>query len=147
MNYLSKKEALLQYKNLDKIIFNDSLSNYFLIDNYHSFLNLLKHSKNPCFYEYINPSNNVKLFFDIEIHKSNFSKQDFFETPEHLINIIHDRLINYFPDYIFNRICLSSHNSVKKSFHLIYNILDVSGKTIYFKNYNSLKILYKDFKL
>ena len=146
MEYLSKKEAITKSKDTEKLIFNESFSKYFLYDSYEQFLQLIKTVNNPCFYEYIHPNKSVKLFFDIEIHKSKSAKHDYFDKSEKIINDIHEKLLNYFAEYTLDRICLSSHSNSKKSYHLIYNIKDNDGKNVYFDNFNSIKTIYNDLK-
>jgi P4 family phage/plasmid primase-like protien len=144
MNYLSKKDAVNESSNSGNIIFNDSFNKYFLLEDYPKFLYLIKNTKEPCFYEYIDPNKPLKLFFDIEIHKSSFSQKDFFDNSNTVIELVDNKVKEYFSDYTLNKICLSSHNNIKKSYHLIYNIIDKSEKNVYFKDYNSLKNLYKE---
>lgn len=141
LTYYSKKENAL--KRIDKtdntILCNRGITKYFITENYESFLSIIRSSKKKDYYEYIPNDIPVKLFFDIEIYKDN----DYFDNENELLRILFVKVKNYFADLNVCKIILESHNSLKKSFHIIYKLHNKDNKEVIFENVSELKKLWK----
>jgi len=142
MKYLTLDQALEQAKENGKIIFNQGFKKYFLLNNHQEFLDLTKQTKKPNFCEYLYTSYPKKLFFDIEIHKNN-QDFDYFINPVLVLDLIHDKLLEHFKNWTFSRICLSSNNEYKKSYHVIYVVKNEKGKNVMFTS-EQLKNIHKN---
>jgi P4 family phage/plasmid primase-like protien len=145
LKYYKQKAPALSKKNPNQILANRNLTKYFIVDNYNELIRIIRNSNVKDFYEYIPNNVHVNFFFDIEIYKG---KSDYFDEPKILI----DTCINHVKSLLSNTynttsIILESHNTEKKSFHIILRIKDVDGKELLFQNVNVLKDLYKQFKL
>ena len=142
--YNSKSEALKNKPENYILCAKDIPICYFFSENFDEFSKLIQTEDNPKYYECINSKQPVKLFFDVEIHKSDKSENEQFNfnNSDNVIEYIQKQLEKLYPKWIFDKICLTSHNETKKSYHLIYNIKNEDGKTVYFENVNVLKDLY-----
>ena len=144
MKYLSLEEAIQQSENNKKFIFNESFKRYFLLDSHKKFLDLTKKTKKPSFCEYLASNYPKKLFFDIEIHRNEKDEQsnEYFNNPLLILNLIEQKLLESFKKWTFSRICMSSNNIDKKSYHLIYVIKNETDKLVTFTS-EQLKNIHK----
>lgn len=144
--YKIKSTALKRLNETDgnKLLCNRNITSYFIADNYHHFLHLIKTSETKDFYEYISSQSPVHFFFDIEIYKN---ESESFDNPKLLIDTVIDKIKAYIgSNYNIKTIILESHDpDKKKSFHIIFKILNQDNIPVLFKNIKTLKQLYKDF--
>ena len=146
--YKNKATALKKLEN--GILCNRSITQYFITDNYSSFLNIIKNSNLKNYYEYIDGSKPVCFFYDIEIYK----ESDYYDNYLEIINIcitkVEDLMNEKYPDIKLHikKIILESHaENLKRSFHIILRIFDENNEEILFENVNVLKTLYNQFNL
>jgi P4 family phage/plasmid primase-like protien len=127
MKTFSKKQNCLDSLPSGYIVGNSNIKNYFHVKSHADYLVLIKSKKSPCYYEYIDEKQPVKLFFDIEIYDGHY----LFDTP----NVAVDLVKSVWGDQY---ILLESHglsgDSLKKSFHMIY-------PSIHFKNVLEIKYI------
>lgn len=136
-SYFNKRDAI---KNLpaDHIIINRNIKEYLYTKNYTTFLELIKESQEPCYYEFIGKHVPVCLFFDIEISSTKHSEH--FTNDHKLIDIIKSSVLASFKDCDTKFIILESHNEQKRSYHIIVRIVNQeTGINIMFKNVEELK--------
>jgi P4 family phage/plasmid primase-like protien len=144
IKYYKIKSNALKHLNENNILCNKNITNYFILDNYQDFLNLIISSETKDYYEYISSKSPVNLFFDIEIYKDT---SNYFDNPESLIVIIINKITEYIgSNYNIKIIILESHDiDKKKSFHLIFKITDHNNIEVLFENVSVLKNIYKSF--
>lgn len=143
MYYKSKNVALKKITSASQILCNRSITNYFVMDSHHHFLELIKAEVPKDFYEYIPNNIPVPIFFDIEIYKDS---SPHFDAPEAFLN-------NLFSKFHFNtgvtvsKVILESHSDTKKSYHIILKLIDNNNNYLLCKNVKDLKSLHKDLNL
>jgi len=121
-----KKSVALKTANENQLVCNNNIKKYFILNDYQEFANLILTTEQPKFYEYINDTQNVNLFFDIEIYKEKHPIE--FDNSQDLIALIKNS-INQECKFIV----LESHSQdIKKSYHII-----VHGHT--FENVKAVK--------
>lgn len=141
MEKYAKKSCAIKYLNDNNILGNEDLSTYFVLDDYNQYIELIKNTKEPCYYEHISNKSKVKLYLDIEIYKD---KQELkFENHVEIIKNIQKEIERFFMEYkcSIRNIILESHNEMKKSYHIIICIKDDENNNIYFENTKSVKTL------
>ena len=82
LNYYKKKSIALEKLESNNILCNRGITNYFITNDYITFLNTIKKSKIKDYYEYIPKDKAVCFFFDIEIYKD---ESEFFEEYESIL--------------------------------------------------------------
>ena len=144
IKYYKIKSNAIKHLNEHNILCNKNIKNYFILDNYQQFLNLILLSETKDYYEYISSKSPVHLFFDVEIYKQ---ASIYFDDTNSLINIIINQITDYIgPSYNIRKIILESHDTdKKKSFHIIFKITDHTNTPILFENVSVLKNMYKLF--
>lgn len=142
--YKVKSKALKELNNISGILCNKNITNYFILEDYHKFLELIKSSEIKDFYEYISSKSPVNFFFDIEIYKN---ESEYYDNPNSLINTIINKITTYIGlNYTIKTIILESHDpDKKKSFHIIFKITDYNNIPVLFENVSILKNIYKLF--
>ena len=143
----TKKNALKALEAIDSkthILCNRSVTKYFILENHQSFLNCIISDQIKDFYEYIPSNIPVPLFFDIEIYKES---SEYFDNPESLLEIIFEKLDIFLEsshsNCIYKKYILESHNSYKKSYHVVCHITDKDNNLFLFSNVKQLKEFYK----
>jgi P4 family phage/plasmid primase-like protien len=139
--YKSKTVAIK--KKTTEILANRQLTDYFLIKDYHAFLDIIKKASNKNFYEYISANDKVCMFYDIEIYKD---QSIYFDNYTPIITMCIDSIKNLFGDtFNIKKIILESHSQEKRSFHIILRIKNSEGIEVLFDSVKELKDLYKRF--
>lgn len=140
--YKSKETVRKKIYNSNRIICNRNIFQYFVLDNYAQFLNLIKTSKLKNFYEFIPGDIPVPLFFDIDIKENS----PYFDNPDEIIELLQVKIssMQQFMNYKIQRVVLESHNSVKRSFHIILQFTTNDDNLVLFNNVVLLKSLVKD---
>jgi P4 family phage/plasmid primase-like protien len=137
MKVFAKKSTALKYSNNTKLVCNDNIKKYFLLDDYSQFATLIQNTPSPSFYEYIKGNTPVNLFFDIEIYKDSHPTE--FDNSTELIQEIKDVVRDYF-NCQAQFIVLESHNDTKKSYHIIVRLFgDNCHCPMYFENVKLIK--------
>ena len=140
-----KSKAIAQRHLANRVLCNKGLSSYFVAESYNDFLGIILSSSIKNFYEYIPKDVPVRLFFDIEIYRGN---SVYFTEYLTLLNLVHAKVASFVGEtYKIQRVVLESHSDSKRSFHIIYRILDQLGVEKVFKDVSDLKELYKLFEL
>jgi P4 family phage/plasmid primase-like protien len=129
MKTFSKKQDCLDSLPSGYIVGNSNIKNYFHVKSHADYLALIKSNKSPCYYEYIDEKQPVKLFFDIEI----YSGHSIFDTPHVSVDTIKSV---FGGEYILLESHGLSGDSLKKSFHMIY-------PSIHFENVLEIKSILK----
>lgn len=140
--YKSKDTVRKKISNSNRIICNRNIFQYFLLDNHAQFLNVITSSKLKNFYEFIPGDIPVPLFFDVDIKENS----PYFDNPDEIIELLQVKIssMQQFLNYKIRRIVLESHNSVKRSFHIILQFTTHDDKLVLFNNVTLLKSLVKD---
>jgi len=130
------------------LLANRQITKYFIISSYQEFVQIIHNSEVKDFYEFINSTQPVPFFFDIEIYKD---ASDFFNDPQYIINVCIEKVHNLFStlqseNVQFKHILLQSHSENKKSFHLLIRAFK-DNQEFLFENVSVLKELYKEFQL
>ena len=127
--YSSKKAALKQL-GPNQILCNDNIKQYFILDDYNKFLDLINYKVDktndqyPNYYEFVPQQHFVNMFLDIEVYEA--KTPDEFNTVDAIIFHIKEKLINFFgDDYTIRFIILSANSSSKYSYHIILRITTV----------------------
>lgn len=123
---------------------NRDITEYFIIEDYKQFLEIITQSSPKQFYEHIPANTPVNFFFDIEIYEQ---KSQYWDDPYKLVDICIETVQTVFPNYTLQKIILEAPARNKHSFHVILRIIDENGKSIMFENVNTLKTLYNQFNL
>jgi len=144
IKYYKIKSSAIKHLNEHNILCNKNITNYFILNDYQEFLNLILLSETKDYYEYISSKSPVNLFFDIEIYNQS---SIYFDDTNSLIDIIINQITNHLgPSYNIRTIILESHDTdKKKSFHIIFKITDHTNTPILFENVSVLKNMYKLF--
>lgn len=134
----AKKATALKYLKPNQILCNDNIKKYFICKSHQEFQKVISESKSPSFYEFIPESSLVNLFFDIEIY--NYNNPVEFENDVNIVQTIKNVLNRHFEalDLNFKFIVLSSHNDIKRSYHIIIRAHD-NEKNYYFSGVKGLK--------
>jgi P4 family phage/plasmid primase-like protien len=146
--YYKKSDALDIAKNTGKILANKSITQYFIINDYSEFLDIIKNETRKNYFEYISPDVPLPFFFDIEIYKD---KSIYYDDYFYIISLCIDSVIDLcknntkIDNPTFKKIILQSHSENKLSFHIIVRVYDSSNSEILFSNVNTLKKIYKSF--
>jgi P4 family phage/plasmid primase-like protien len=120
---------------------NVDIKNYFHTESLQTFLQLIKETPTPCYYEYICKNVPVNMFFDIEIyrHKNPEEYEGYKDIIETIKKCVLDRYQTYSPKFLI----LESHDDSekkKKSFHVIVRMKDPDqDQHVYFSNVEDLK--------
>ena len=141
MKYYSTKNTAFKHKNDTDIICNKNIKKYFILNDYHSFLDLIKKSNSPSFYEFIPSSSKICMFLDIEIYKNKqlFEYNNYIDILAHIKNKIRTHSSPFFDEIKF--IILESHkinDNPKISFHIIIRVKK-NNIEYYFENVKILK--------
>lgn len=147
-NYFKTKATpLKQIQNTCKILANRGITNYFIVESYHHFINFIKEEDIKNFYEFISSKSPVSFFLDIEIYRGS---SKYFDDPDKLLDLCKNKFIKYLEKWNLSpkTIVLESHSEQKRSFHVIFKIYDNNDhdnikKQYVFKNVKVLKELYK----
>jgi len=146
MKVFGKKATAFKYIKENEILCNEDIKKYFILPNISHFIDLIKNTESPCFYEFINQESNVNLFFDIEINQDKTPRE--YEQHISIVQNIKDTILSLFSDistenpFITKFIILESHSISKKSYHIIVSIQQIINNEsfqIYFSNPKSLK--------
>ena len=81
MKFYAKKITAINKLAKTQILCNQNIKQYFILDDYQEFFNLIKSTTDPCFYEFIPENQPINLFFDIEIYKDK-NEQEFNNSHE-----------------------------------------------------------------
>lgn len=144
-SYFNKKDALTNLP-AGHLVCNRNIKEYFHTSNHQSFLDIIKHTDLPCFYEFVPKHSPVNLFFDIEIHKS--KHPDLFNADHDanwLVNIIREEVTLHFDTLTPRFIILEAHNDTKKSLHIVVRLTNSQSQHVYFSNVEDLKFLVQSF--
>jgi P4 family phage/plasmid primase-like protien len=145
LNYYKKKSIALEKLESNNILCNRGITNYFITNDYITFLNTIKKSKIKDYYEYIPKDKAVCFFFDIEIYKD---ESEFFEEYESILEKCYTSVATILgTSYNIKKIILESHSESNRSFHIILRIIDEENNELMFKDVNDLKSIYKLCKL
>lgn len=141
--YKNKSSALKKVEY--GILCNRGITQYFILDNYDIFLNVIKNSPIKNFYEYIDGNKPVCFYYDIEI----YTESEYFDNYTFIIDkcIENIEILISNKNYVLKKIILESHSQEKKSFHIIIRIYNEDGKEILFQNVEKLKSIYNTFNL
>jgi len=147
-NFFNKKDNALKKIISGQILCNKNITKFFICDNYLQFLQIIKKSNKKDFYEHIFDNKPIRLFFDIEIYEYS----PFFETYSDLLNTLFMQIQEYFNEQeltnlVLTKTILESHSITKKSFHIIYKIINQETKEYLFENTSQLKELWKNLNL
>ena len=144
MKKFTRKNCALKYLDDNKILANQGLTHYFVLNNHLEFLELIKKEESPCYYEYINEKAKVKLFFDIEIYKEKSPYE--YDNHKQIIIDFKNIVLDYFnnKDLVSRFIVLESHNETKKSYHIVVLINDPENNNIYIENVQIAKLIAKE---
>jgi P4 family phage/plasmid primase-like protien len=115
MKLYAKKLTAQKYLKPGELLCNQNIKNYFILDSYNSFLNLIKNTKDASFFECVSSDSYVPIFFDIEIYQSKNPNE--FDNDHLVINTIKQCVVQLFPHARF--IILESHSDIKRSYHII----------------------------
>ncbi len=142
----SKKTALKQLKP-NQILCNENIKQYFILDDYEKFWNLIQYKVDaenntyPNYYEFIPQEKFINLFLDIEVYEG--KTPDEFNQIDNIITDLKSTLYKYFTDfeYTCKFIILSANSPSKHSYHVILRLTDKNGNKVYFQNVSVLKRL------
>jgi P4 family phage/plasmid primase-like protien len=159
--YKTKSSALKKLTG-SNILCNRDIKNYFLQNDHIQFLNEIKKHNTPSFYEFISERVAVNLFIDIDMKEDH----EFFNEHEVFILELKDKLEEFIHNStnlettettgqvleenvetdgnVVKIIILESHNSIKKSYHIIVRIYN-NGKLLVFRNVVELKKFMQQF--
>jgi P4 family phage/plasmid primase-like protien len=140
--FKSKDSAKKKLGTTNKIICNRNIFQYFLLDDYAQFIELIKSVKLKNFYEFIPINIPVPLYFDIDIKRDSVYFQNSDEIIELLLNTVSS--MQQFSSYTPRRLILESHNTEKKSYHIILQFINREDAFVLFENVQALKTLIKD---
>ena len=153
MKVFAKKEVALKYLKSSKILCNNNIKKYFILDDFSSFRDLINNEKNPSYYEFIHENSVLKYFLDVEIYKerNQVEYDDHINIIAKIKNTLTNTFQKIFPEIETTFVILESHKdvdinedikSVKRSYHIIVNLSKLSGQEplpIYFKNVKGFK--------
>ena len=140
MKFYAKKITAINKLAKTQILCNQNIKQYFILDDYQEFFNLIKSTTDPCFYEFIPENQPINLFFDIEIYKDK-NEQEFNNSHE-IVQDIKKTIQETFSSFQLKFIILESHSLIKKSYHII--VKSVQENThFYFPNVKSVKEIIK----
>jgi P4 family phage/plasmid primase-like protien len=146
--YTRKATPLKLSIDQNKLLCNKGITSYFLCDAYQQFLDNIKSTTAPDYYEYISANIPAPPFFDIEIYKETSPLfEDFHPVLDACINRTQQYVTSKHPESTMTRIILESHSDQKRSFHVILRFKDSDDKAIFFGSVEDLKHLYADLKL
>lgn len=138
-SFFNKRDAI-RNKPDNKLLINKAIKEYLFTDNHTTFLELIKSTESPSFFEYISKDQPVNLFFDIEISKSKYPQQ--FKEHLDVVTAVKNVIEQYFQQFQKTYIVLESHSVTKKSYHIIIRMShDDSEASVYFKNVEDMKIV------
>ena len=121
IKYFKAKTYALKKKTTEEILANRQLTDYFLIKDYHAFLDMIKTSVEKNFYEYISAQSKVCMFYDIEIYKDN---SEYFDNYMPIINMCIDPVKNLLGDsFTIKKIISSPRMQFNFIFHTNPNCL------------------------
>jgi hypothetical protein len=97
IKYYKIKSSAIKHLNEHNILCNKNITNYFILNDYQEFLNLILLSETKDYYEYISSKSPVNLFFDVEIYNQS---SIYFDDTNSLIDIIINQITNHLgPSY------------------------------------------------
>ena len=137
MKVFAKKATVYKYMKKDDVICNNNIKKYFLLKSYSDFFNLISTTNIPSYYEFIPEISNCNLFFDIEIYKDKNPNE--FDNSDDIIRNIKDSLQCVLQTFSITFVILESHNTIKKSYHIIVRLFDQDKNPVYFKNVKMFK--------
>ena len=144
LKYYKNKTSALKHLN-NNILCNREITKYFLLDNYHVFIDLIKSEEIKNFYEYISSNVTINFFYDIEIYDTSYDSNELINT---CINKVINKVNSLYKNITIKKIILESHSDIKLSYHIILRFIDNDdNKEILFENAKILKSLYKEFDL
>ena len=139
----TKKEKALKAQKQGQILANKNITQYFNINSLQEFLDLIKAPDSTKNYYEVISTKPVNFFFDIEIYKAKNPVE--YDTCETIVQTIKETVTKTYPEYTHKFIVLESHllkgpdDKIKKSFHLIIQMVDTDGNHVYFPNAECLK--------
>jgi putative DNA primase/helicase len=143
--YYTKKDEAQKALPDGWILANKDIHKYFHTESLQTFLDIITNDTSPDYYEYINKTVPVNLFFDIEIYKH--FHELFYEDHVGVIRHIQETISSKFSHYTPTFVVLESHTTselpekeIKKSYHIIVKFLDIdTNKHVYFKTVEDVK--------
>jgi P4 family phage/plasmid primase-like protien len=119
LKYYARKITAQKYLTNGQILCNNDIKKYFILNNYTEFLNTIKYTDTPCFYEFIPENHPVPFYFDIEIYKD--KNPNDFENHSDIIQTIKSKIINFAGEEWSQGIkfvILEAHCDSKRSYHI-----------------------------
>lgn len=148
--YYDKKRAL-ENKGSDQIIAASTLKNYIILDDYHTFLQLINSSQIKQFYEYIDTNSHVNLFFDIEMYKKadEHIAPGYYTNYKDILRVMKESVesLDFLKQFEKRYIITEAHDDTKRSFHVVVRLVDSKGDEWYFESVDQLKQLHAHLNL
>ena len=142
IKFFKQKKKALQHLSLQPgIVCNKGITEYFVLQDYEEFLQLIQSAPRPSFFELITESQVVVPFFDIEI----YNDSPFFSLPNEIINTVKSSLSDHLQYDSATWIILQSHNEIKKSFHIV--VRAYKNNKLITASVKDLKSLYENMSL
>jgi P4 family phage/plasmid primase-like protien len=143
MKVFARKSTALKYLKPGNILCNNDIKKFFILKNYVDFSRLIQDETDteqriaPSYYEFVHENSIVKYFMDIEIYQEKNPEE--YDNHTNIIASVCDRLKDVFKDTydldIHKTIILESHDTNKRSYHLIFILLKKDTNSfVYFKN-------------
>lgn len=143
MKVFARKSTALKYLKPGNILCNNDIKKFFILKNYVDFSRLIQDETDteqriaPSYYEFVHENSIVKYFMDIEIYQEKNPEE--YDNHTNIIASVCDRLKDVFKDTydldIHKTIILESHDTKKRSYHLIFILLKKDTNSfVYFKN-------------
>jgi P4 family phage/plasmid primase-like protien len=139
MKVFGRKATAIKYNTRNQLICNNNIKQYFLVDDHNAFADVIQNSATlRNYYEFIPDHVPVNLFFDIEVYQD--KHPDEFSQCNTVVNTIKSCVASVFDNYAPRFVILESHNTFKKSFHIVVHLMNYT-KNVLFPNVKSLKHL------
>jgi phage/plasmid-associated DNA primase len=145
------------------IIYRVGMADYHSCKHYDNLLDVLKRTQgHPKIHEYINSTQPVNLFFDIDMKMPAFDENEIFNekepvddseddgnymTKDNVLEKLHERILPFIGTLKHRRVVLTAHSATKASFHVIYKLSVDDNMEVMMRNKTVIKNMCKTLRL